>query len=146
MIVWTGTRRRDYISLASLHWLVKFEIKILFLRFKVVNGLAPSNLKNLIVPYYSNWAFQTSGLLVVPRISRSRMGGSVISYAALGSGCCYRFLPAKWEIFLPTVSKCLFTEVPLIFRGFFYRILQSPWSPLKWFLNIISALVQYKST
>lgn len=41
-----------------------------------------------------------------------------LSYAALGSDCCYRFLPAKWEIFLPTVAKCLFIEGHLIFRVF----------------------------
>ncbi|XP_072234405.1 uncharacterized protein [Leuresthes tenuis] len=83
------TNRRDHVSpvLASLHWLpVKFriEFKILLLTYKVLNDRAPSYLKDLIVRYFPNRALrsQTTGLLVVPRVSKSRMGGRAFSYQA----------------------------------------------------------------
>ncbi|XP_072251173.1 uncharacterized protein [Leuresthes tenuis] len=83
------TNRRDHVSpvLASLHWLpVKFriEFKILLLTYKVLNDRAPSYLKDLIVRYFPNRALrsQTAGLLVVPRVSKSRMGGRAFSYQA----------------------------------------------------------------
>uniref|UniRef100_A0A3Q3KA17 Reverse transcriptase domain-containing protein n=1 Tax=Monopterus albus TaxID=43700 RepID=A0A3Q3KA17_MONAL len=80
--VLTGTSKRDHISpiLASLHWLpVKFriEFKILLLTYKALNDKAPSYLKDLVEPYHPNRALhsQSAGLLVVPRVHRSRMGG-----------------------------------------------------------------------
>ncbi|XP_072251172.1 uncharacterized protein [Leuresthes tenuis] len=83
------TNRRDHVSpvLASLHWLpVKFRIqfKILLLTYKVLNDRAPSYLKDLIVRYFPSRALrsQTAGLLVVPRVSKSRMGGRAFSYQA----------------------------------------------------------------
>ncbi|XP_075329020.1 uncharacterized protein LOC142388045 [Odontesthes bonariensis] len=83
------TNRRDHISpaLASLHWLpVKFriEFKILLLTYKALNDRAPSYLKDLIVRYFPNRALrsQTAGLLEVPRVSKSRMGGRAFSYQA----------------------------------------------------------------
>ncbi|XP_072246412.1 uncharacterized protein [Leuresthes tenuis] len=83
------TNRRDHVSpvLASLHWLpVKFriEFKILLLTYKVLNDRAPSYLKDLIVRYFPNRALrsQTAGLLVVPKVSKSRMGGRAFSYQA----------------------------------------------------------------
>lgn len=83
------TNRRDHVSpvLASLHWLpVKFriEFKILLLTYKALNDRAPSYLKDLIVRYFPNRALrsQTAGLLVVPRVSKSRMGGRAFSYQA----------------------------------------------------------------
>uniref|UniRef100_A0A8C6L998 Reverse transcriptase domain-containing protein n=1 Tax=Nothobranchius furzeri TaxID=105023 RepID=A0A8C6L998_NOTFU len=82
-------KKRDHISpvLASLHWLpVKFRIdfKILLLTYKALNNQAPSYISNLIVPYVPNRALrsQTAGLLVVPRISKIRMGGRSFSYQA----------------------------------------------------------------
>ena len=71
--------------LASLHWLpVKFriEFKILLLTYKALSDRAPSYLKDLIVRYFPNSALrsQTAGLLVVPRVSKSRMGGRAFSY------------------------------------------------------------------
>jgi len=76
--------RRDHISqvLASLHWLsVKFRIEFkILLTHKALNDQAPSYLKDLIVRYFPNTALrsQTAGLLVVPRVSKSRMGGRAL--------------------------------------------------------------------
>ncbi|XP_070400467.1 uncharacterized protein, partial [Nothobranchius furzeri] len=82
-------KKRDHISpvLASLHWLpVKFRIdfKILLLTHKALNNQGPSYISDLIVPYVPNRALrsQTAGLLVVPRISKLRMGGRSFSYQA----------------------------------------------------------------
>ena len=92
------TSRRDHISpvLASLHRLpVKFriEFKILLLTYKALNDRAPSYLKDLIVGYFPNSALrsQTAGLLVVSRVSKSRMGGRAFSYQAplCGTSCEY---------------------------------------------------------
>ena len=87
--VLTRTRKRDHISpvLASLHWLpVKFriEFKILLLTYKALNNMAPSYLKELIVPYHPTRALrsQNSGLLVVPKVSKSRVGARAFSYQA----------------------------------------------------------------
>ena len=87
--VLTKTRKRDHISpiLASLHWLPvksRIEFKILLLTYKALNGQAPLYLKELIVPYYPTRALrsQNAGLLVVPRISKTRMGGRAFSYQA----------------------------------------------------------------
>ena len=48
---------------------------ILLLSYKALNDPAPSYLKDLIVRYFPNRALrsQTAGLLVVPRVSKSRM-------------------------------------------------------------------------
>uniref|UniRef100_A0A8C6M9C7 Reverse transcriptase domain-containing protein n=1 Tax=Nothobranchius furzeri TaxID=105023 RepID=A0A8C6M9C7_NOTFU len=82
-------KNRDHMSpvLASLHWLpVKFRInfKILLLTYKALNNQAPSYISDLIVPYVPNRALrsQTAGLLVVPKISKIRMGGRSFSYQA----------------------------------------------------------------
>ncbi|TWW78147.1 putative RNA-directed DNA polymerase from transposon X-element [Takifugu flavidus] len=87
--VLTGIDKRDHITpvLASLHWLpVKFRIifKTLLLTYKVLRGLAPSYLEELVIPYQPNRPLrsQNAGLLVVPRDSRSRMGGRAFSYQA----------------------------------------------------------------
>ena len=55
----TGISKRDHITpvLASLHWLPlksRIEFKILLLTYKALKGLAPSYLKDLIVPYHPN--------------------------------------------------------------------------------------------
>ncbi|XP_034041739.1 uncharacterized protein LOC117524118, partial [Thalassophryne amazonica] len=87
--VLTGTRRREHISpiLASLHWLPvnsRIEFKILLLTYKVLNNQVPSYLRDLVVPYHPNRALcsQTAGLLVVPRVCKSRMGGRAFSFQA----------------------------------------------------------------
>ncbi|TWW61009.1 AP2-associated protein kinase 1 [Takifugu flavidus] len=84
-----GIDKRDHITpaMASLHWLpVKFRIifKTLLLTYKVLRGLAPSYLEELVIPYQPNRPLrsQNAGLPVVPRVSRSRMGGRAFSYQA----------------------------------------------------------------
>ncbi|XP_047193774.1 uncharacterized protein LOC118286550 [Scophthalmus maximus] len=87
--VLTRTRKRDHISpvLESLHWLpVKFriEFKILLLTYKALNNQAPSYLTELLVSYYPNRSLRSvnAGLLVVPRVCKSRMGGRAFSHQA----------------------------------------------------------------
>ena len=87
--VLTGTRKRDHITpvLASLHWLhpqFRIQFKILLLTYKALNGQAPSYLKDLVLPYHPNRPLrsQNTGLLVVPRVCKSRMGGGAFSYQA----------------------------------------------------------------
>ncbi|XP_028272704.1 uncharacterized protein LOC114443000 [Parambassis ranga] len=87
--VLTGSSQRDHISpvLASLHWLPvdsRIHFKILLLTYKALHGLAPLYLQDLIVPYVPNRTLRSlsAGLLVVPRIHRSRMGGRAFSYQA----------------------------------------------------------------
>ncbi|TWW78410.1 hypothetical protein D4764_11G0005310 [Takifugu flavidus] len=50
----------------------------------VLRGLTPSYLEELVTPYQPNRPLrsQNAGLLVVPRVSRSRMGGRAFSYQA----------------------------------------------------------------
>ncbi|TWW59874.1 hypothetical protein D4764_06G0014040 [Takifugu flavidus] len=87
--VLTGIDKRDHITplMASLHWLpIKFRIifKTLLLTYKVLRRLAPSYLEELVIPYQLNRPLrsQNAGLLVVSRVSRSRMGGRAFSYQA----------------------------------------------------------------
>ncbi|XP_065326200.1 uncharacterized protein LOC135932628 [Pelmatolapia mariae] len=87
--VLTGTRKREHISpvLASLHWLPvksRIEFKILLLTYKVLNNQAPSYLNDLVVPYHPIRALcsRSAGLLVVPRVFKSRMGGRAFSFQA----------------------------------------------------------------
>ncbi|TWW82008.1 hypothetical protein D4764_01G0018230 [Takifugu flavidus] len=51
---------------------------------QVLRGLAPSYLEELVTPYQPNRPLrsQNAGLLVVPRDSRSRLGGRAFSYQA----------------------------------------------------------------
>ncbi|TWW56016.1 Retrovirus-related Pol polyprotein from transposon 297 [Takifugu flavidus] len=51
---------------------------------KVLRGLAPSYLEELVTPYQPNRPLrsQNAGLLVAPRVSRSRMGGQAFTYRA----------------------------------------------------------------
>ncbi|XP_054860077.1 uncharacterized protein LOC129347328 [Amphiprion ocellaris] len=85
--VLTGVSKRDHSSpiLVSLQWLPvksRIEFKILLLTYKALNNQSLSYLKDLIVPYYPSRTLrsQTAGLLVVPRISKSRMGSRAFSY------------------------------------------------------------------
>ena len=87
--VLTRTKKRDHISpvLASLHWLPvesRIEFKVLLLTYKALNGLAPSYLEELLIPYCPTRALrsQNAELLVVPRVSKSRMGARAFSYQA----------------------------------------------------------------
>ena len=87
--VLTRTRKYDHITpiLSSLHWLpVKYRIdyKLLLLTYKALNGLAPMYLTSLLTRYNPSRSLrsQNSGLLVVPRISKSTKGGRAFSYLA----------------------------------------------------------------
>ncbi len=87
--VLTRLRRYDHITLIlqSLHWLpIKFRIsyKILLLTYKALNGLAPAYLTSLLSRYNPTRSLrsQNSGLLVVPRITKSTKGGRTFSYLA----------------------------------------------------------------
>ena len=84
-----GTSRRDHITpvLVSLHWLPvdsRIKFKILLLTYKALHGMAPSYIKDLIVPYHPMRTLrsQNAGLLVVPRISKSTVGGRAFSHQA----------------------------------------------------------------
>ena len=87
--VLTRTKKREHITpvLASLHWLPvksRIEFKILLLTFKALNNMAPLYLKELVVPYQPTRALcsQNSSLLVVPTVSKSRVGARAFSYQA----------------------------------------------------------------
>ncbi|CAJ1063628.1 galanin receptor type 1b isoform X2 [Xyrichtys novacula] len=87
--VLTRTSRREHISpvLASLHWLpikYRIEFKILLVTYKALNGQAPSYLDELVIPYFPSRPLrsQSAGLLVVPNVSKSSVGGRAFSYQA----------------------------------------------------------------
>ncbi|KAI5628111.1 hypothetical protein C0J50_8255, partial [Silurus asotus] len=86
----TRSRKYDHINdpiLSSLHWLpVKFRIdyKLLLLTYKALNGLAPMYLSSLFTRYNLSRSLrsQNSGLLVVPKITKSTKGGRSFSHLA----------------------------------------------------------------
>ena len=85
----TRTKKYEHISpvLASLHWLPvksRIDFKVLLLTYKALNDLAPNYLKELVVPYcpLRPLRSQSAGLLVVPRISKTTVGGRAFSYRA----------------------------------------------------------------
>ncbi len=73
--VLTRTRKYDHISpvLSTLHWLpIKQDFQILLITYKVLNGLAPQYLSELLSRYSSPRPLQSqnSGHLIIPRISK----------------------------------------------------------------------------
>uniref|UniRef100_A0A672IAL3 Reverse transcriptase domain-containing protein n=1 Tax=Salarias fasciatus TaxID=181472 RepID=A0A672IAL3_SALFA len=85
--VLTRTRGRAHITpvLQSLHWLpVRFRIdfKVLLLVFKCLNGLAPSYLADLFLPYRPSRALRSSGsaLLCVPKARTKTHGEAAFSH------------------------------------------------------------------
>ena len=85
----TRTKKYEHISpvLASLHWLPvksRIDFKVLLLTYKALNDLAPNYLKELVVPYCPPRPLrsQSAGLLVIPRISKTTVGGRAFSYRA----------------------------------------------------------------
>ena len=64
----------------------RIELKILVLTYQAIHGQAPSYLKELIFAYRPSrtLSFQVAGLLVIQRISKSRMGGGAFSYFKSG--------------------------------------------------------------
>ncbi len=85
--VLTRTRKYDHISpvLSTLHWLpIKhcIDFKILLITYKALNGLAPQYLSELLSHYCppSPLRSQNSGHLIIPRISKSTVGGRSFFY------------------------------------------------------------------
>ncbi len=87
--VLTRTRKYDHIRpiLSTLHWLPikhRIDFKILFITYKALNSLAPQYLSELLShnspprPLRS----QNSGHLIIPRISKSTVGGRSFFYLA----------------------------------------------------------------
>uniref|UniRef100_A0A3Q2V4T4 Reverse transcriptase domain-containing protein n=1 Tax=Haplochromis burtoni TaxID=8153 RepID=A0A3Q2V4T4_HAPBU len=73
--VLTKTRGRAHITpvLESLHWLpvcFRIDFKVLLLVFKCLNGLGPSYLSDLLLPYEPSRTLRSSGagLLIVPKV------------------------------------------------------------------------------
>ena len=85
--VLTRTRKREHITpvLKSLHWLpVSFRIdfKVLLLIHKSLNGLGPSYISELLVPYRPSRALRSSnaGLLTVPKPRTKTYGEAAFSF------------------------------------------------------------------
>ena len=83
----TRTRKFDHITpvLSSLHWLpihARADFKVLLLTYKILHGLAPAYLTDLISPYSLPRALrsQGAGLLVVPRVKKKSAGHRAFSY------------------------------------------------------------------
>ncbi|KAK0149146.1 hypothetical protein N1851_010331 [Merluccius polli] len=75
----TRTRKYDHITpiLSSLHWLTvkaRSDVKVLLLIYKILHGLAPSYLKDRIIPYCPSRPLRSSGAgLSIPKeISRTQ--------------------------------------------------------------------------
>ena len=73
--VLTKTRRREHITpvLKSLHWLpvcFRIDFKVLLMVFKCLNGLGPSYLTEMLLPYEPSRPLRSSGrgLLVIPKV------------------------------------------------------------------------------
>ncbi|TWW55952.1 putative RNA-directed DNA polymerase from transposon X-element [Takifugu flavidus] len=78
---------------------------------EVFRGLAPSYLEELVISYQPNRPLrsQNAGLLVVPRVSRSRMGGRAFSYQA----------PLLWnQLPVQTIKFPSLVDIPNIAAGF----------------------------
>ncbi len=80
--VLTITRNYDHISpvLSTLHWLpIKhcIDFKILLITYKALNGLAPQYMSELLSHYSPPRPMrsQNFGHLIIPRISKSTVGG-----------------------------------------------------------------------
>merc|ERR1712035_195653 len=85
--VLTRTRGQEHITpvLKSLHWLpVRFRIdfKVLLLVFKCLNGLGPSYLTDLLLPYQPSRTLRSSGtgLLTIPRVRTKTHGEAAFSH------------------------------------------------------------------
>ncbi len=79
----TRTRKYDHISpvMSTLHWLPikhRIDFKILLITSKVLNGLAPQYLSELLSRYSPPRPLrsQNSGHLIIPRISKTTAGRS----------------------------------------------------------------------
>ncbi|KAJ8396523.1 hypothetical protein AAFF_G00018290, partial [Aldrovandia affinis] len=80
--------------LASLHWLpinYRVDHKVLLLTYKVLHGLAPSYLTDLLHPYNPPRSLrsQDAGNLVVPRISKIQQVAELSPIELLYCGTVY---------------------------------------------------------
>ena len=87
----TGTKKRDHITLASLHWLpVCFRIvfKILLFVFKMLNGLAPQYLTELLHVHTPVRALRSSNqmLLDVPKSPKKLKEIGLLQWLLLSCG------------------------------------------------------------
>ena len=55
--------------------------KVLLLTYKVLHGLAPTHLSDLVLPYIPTRTLRSQDL-IVPRISKQTAGGRAFSYRA----------------------------------------------------------------
>ena len=127
--VLTKTRKRARITpvLESLHWLpvcFRIDFKILLLVFKCLNGLGPSYLSGLFLPYWPSWTLRSSrtGLLSVPSVRTKTSGEASF----------YHYSPRLWNS-LPEGFRA--TEAVDAFKcrlktHLFNLTFHSPFSPL----------------
>ena len=85
--VLTKTRGRAHITpvLQSLHWLpvcFRIDFKVLLLVFKCLNGLGPSYLSDLLLPYEPSRTLRSSGtgLLIVPKVRTHTHGEAAFQW------------------------------------------------------------------
>ena len=85
----TGSSKYEHISpvLASLHWLpvqVRADFKVLLLTYKIVNGLAPAYLSDMVNLYEPACSLrsQGAGLLTVPKVNKKSFGEQAFSFRA----------------------------------------------------------------
>uniref|UniRef100_A0A3P8P5K8 Reverse transcriptase domain-containing protein n=1 Tax=Astatotilapia calliptera TaxID=8154 RepID=A0A3P8P5K8_ASTCA len=85
--VLTKTRGRAHITpvLESLHWLpvcFRIDFKVLLLVFKCLNGLGPSYLSDLLLPYEPSRTLRSSGtgLLIVPKVRTHTHGEAAFQW------------------------------------------------------------------
>ena len=65
--------------LASLPVKAKADFKVLLLTYKILHGVAPTYVSDLVIPTCMLQS-QDAGLLTVPRISKQTAGGRAFSY------------------------------------------------------------------
>ncbi|KAJ0069885.1 hypothetical protein NL108_016058 [Boleophthalmus pectinirostris] len=85
--VLTRTRGRDHITpvLKSLLWLpviLRIDFKVLLVFFKCLDGLGPSYLSELLLPYEPSRTLRSSGsrLLVIPKVRTHTHGEASFQY------------------------------------------------------------------
>jgi len=117
----TATSRYDHVTplLRSLHWLpvsARIDFKILLLVFKVLNGLEPLYLSELLEPYIPNRNLRSAKkkLLVVPKndiiLKHMDIERSLIELPLCGTP--YPMTSGKW-----TSRKHLSLNLKLIYLG-----------------------------
>uniref|UniRef100_A0A8C6UCY0 aldehyde dehydrogenase (NAD(+)) n=1 Tax=Neogobius melanostomus TaxID=47308 RepID=A0A8C6UCY0_9GOBI len=84
-----------YTGLESLHCPPCFRIdfKVLLTVFKCLNGLGPSYLSELLLPYEPSWSLRSTGrgLLVIPKVNRKTHGEADVNKAVKAARDAFRF-------------------------------------------------------